>query len=273
MAKIEFPRVVNIYDTRDKALMKLDSITFTYGMPAVIRYKDDNNNIRCMFAVGINDGIGAYRIINTDQSTSYYGCTRLNEESDESAITRTVYGRILNPGDIIQISTQKGGKTVDTITYVYSGVRWESLSNIIDASKIIVTTIGAEDNEIHTSLDLIIQEIYDKIAKGGIEWHKDSDINFTQIDEEGAMKIKASLKFYTPSENEYPNALLRRGGGALYVEDRSSDMNDMIKRVTSVENSIRELRDKWKMDGKSILYNESTGAYEVGTVDGGKFIL
>lgn len=273
MAKIEFPRVINIFDSRDKALIKLDSITFSYGMPAVVRYKDSESNVRCLFAIGINDGIGAYRIINTDQDTSYYSCIRFSEEADENAIARTTYGRILNPGDIIQIVTQNNGKTVDTITYVFSGVKWESLTSIIDASKIIVTSKGDEDQDIHTSLDQVIQEIFDRLAKGGIEWHAESDLTFAQVIVNNSQQIKASLRFYEPKENEYPNALQRKEDGKIYVEDRTRDLNSMITRITSVEASLREMNEKWKMDGKSLIYNQSTGEFEVGTVDGGRFIL
>ena len=80
-------------------------------------------------------------------------------------------------------------------------------------------------------------------------------------------------KLYEPKENEYPNALQRKEDGKIYVEDRTRDLNSMITRITSVEASLREMNEKWKMDGKSLIYNQSTGEFEVGTVDGGRFIL
>ena len=116
MAKIEFPRVLNIYETKEKAIIKLDTVHFSYGMPAVVRYKDSHTgSSRCIFAIGIDDGIGKYRIANDNENVSYYSCVRFREETDEEASEEEKEGKDLRllaqePRKIRGSGKRKGSK-------------------------------------------------------------------------------------------------------------------------------------------------------------------
>lgn len=269
MAKIEFPRVVTIYDSKDKAMIKLNSIKFTYGMPAVIRYKDPSGSIRCIFAVGINDGIGSYRIVNQNEQVGYYSSVRFRSETDTEVIDRTVLGKEINAGDIFQVVTQKSGKVIDTTTYIYSGKSWEALINMIDASKIILDLPELGEG---LALDDVLNDMLTKIASGGINWDQGGDVIFSDITgEDGIRKVRASLNLYSPGIGEYPNAIIKKNSNELYVPDRSADITNVANRVAEVESAIKGIQDRWKVDNTSLLYDSFTGTYSVGRVDGGEF--
>ncbi len=271
MAKIEFPRVVTIYDSKDKAIIKLNSIRFAYGMPAVIRYKDPSGSIRCIFAVGINDGIGEYRIVNPNEQVGYYSAVRFRSETDTEVIDRTMLGKEINAGDIFQVVTQKSGKVIDTTTYIYSGKTWEALVSMIDASKVILNLSELGEG---LTLDDVLNDMLTKIASGGINWDQGGDVIFADItDEDGIRRIRASLNLYTPGIGEYPNAIIKKNSNELYVPDRSADITNVANRVTDVEAAIKSIqeREKWKVDNTSLIYDSLSGTYMVGKVDGGKF--
>lgn len=268
MAKIEFPRVLNIYETKEKAIIKLDTINFSYGMPAVVRYKDTfTREPRCIFAIGIDEGLGKYRIANSEENVSYYSCVRFRDETDQEAIERTFYGKEVNAGDIFQLVTLKNGKAIDTTTYIFSGKAWESLVNMINASKIILNIPGLGDG---LSLDDVLNDMMNKITSGGISWHSDSDLVFTNVtDEDGVSKIKAALNLYTPLPGEYPNAIIKRNTNQLYVADRSSDIDNVTRKVADIESTLKSIQTKWPVDNSSIVFDEFSGTYRVGRVDGG----
>lgn len=269
MAKIEFPRVLNIYETKEKAIIKLDTIRFSYGMPAIVRYKDTyTGNPRCIFAIGIDDGLGKYRIANDNENVSYYSCVRFRDETDEEAIQRTFYGKEVNAGDIFQLVTLKSGKTVDTTTYIFSGKAWESLVNMISASKIILDLPGLGEG---LALDDVLSDMLNKISSGSISWHPDSDLVFDSVsDKDGIIKIKAALNLYSPIPGEYPNAIIRRNINQLYVADRSGDIETMSKKITEIENTIKNIQqNKWNVDNSSIVFDDFSRTYRVGKVDGG----
>lgn len=270
MAKIEFPRVLNIYETKERAIIKLDTIRFSYGMPAVVRYKDSHTgSSRCIFAIGIDDGLGKYRIANDNENVSYYSCVRFRDETDEEAIQRTFYGKEVNAGDIFQLVTLKGGKTIDTTTYIFSGKAWESLVNMINASKIILNLPELGEG---LALDDVLSDMLNKIAAGGISWHPNSDLIFSEViegDENSVVKIKAALNLYSPLPGEYPNALIRKNTNQLYVADRSGDIENMSRKMIDIENTIKSMQNKWNVDNSSIVFDEFSGTYRVGKVDGG----
>ena len=271
MAKIEFPRVVTIYDSKDKAIIKLNSIRFAYGMPAVIRYKDPSGSIRCIFAVGINDGIGEYRIVNQNEQVGYYSAIRFRNETDSEVIDRTVLGKEINAGDIFQVVTQKSGKIIDTTTYIYSGKTWEALVNMIDASKIILDLPELGEG---LALDDVLSDMLTKIASGSINWDQGGDVIFSNITgEDGIHRVRASLNLYTPGIGEYPNAIIKKNSNELYVPDRSADITNVANRVVEVEAAIKSMqeKEKWKVDNTSLVYDSFSGTYRVGKVDGGEF--
>lgn len=270
MAKIEFPKVLNVYETQEKAIIKLDTIRFSYGMPAVIRYKDKySGSTRCIFAIGIDDGIGKYRVVNDNEHVSYYSAVRYREETDEETIQRTFYGKEVKAGDIFQLVTLKGGKTIDTTTYIYSGKSWESLVNMISASKIILNIPALGEG---LSLDDVLSDMLNKIASGGISWSSDSDLIFSEVidgDENSIVKIKAALNLYNPLPGELPNAIIRKNNNQLYVADYSGDIYNVTRKVVDIENTIKNIQKQWNVDNNSIIYDEFSGTYRVGKVDGG----
>jgi hypothetical protein len=271
MAKIEFPRVVTIYDSKDKAMIKLNSIRFTYGMPAIIRYKDPSGNIRCIFAVGINDGIGTYRIVNSNEQVGYYSAVRFRDETDVEVIERVTSGKEINAGDIFQVVTQKSGKVIDTNTYIYSGKSWEVLVNMINASKIILNIPELGEGLL---LNDVLSDILTKISSGNINWDQRGDVIFSSVvGEDDITRIRASLKLYSPSIGEYPNAIIKKNSNELYVPDRSTDITNITNRVADVESAIKNIQDRWKVDNTSLIYDSFTGTYSVGKVDGGEFKL
>lgn len=270
MAKIEFPRVLNVYEAKEKAIVKLDTIRFSYGMPAVVRYKDKYTSaVRCLFAVGIDDGIGKYRIVNDNENVSYYSAVRYREETDEETIQRTFYGKEVNAGDIFQLVTIKGGKTIDTTTYVYTGKSWEPLVDMISASKIILNIPALGEG---LALDDVLSDMLNKIAAGGISWSLDSDLIFSEViedDENSIVKVKAALNLYTPLSGELPNAIVRKNKNQLYVADYSNDIYNVTRKVVDIENTIKNIQRQWNVDNNSIVYDEFSGTYRVGKVDGG----
>ncbi len=271
MAKIEFPKVVNIYETLEKAMIKLNTIRFSYGMPAVIRYKDKYSGaVRCILAMGIDEGVGNYRIVNNDGGVSYYSGTRQGKETDEEVIERIIDNKEVNSGDIFQIVTLKNGKTVDTTTYIYSGKAWEALVNIINASKIILSLPGLGEG---LSLDDVISDILTRIASGGITWSKNSDLIFSEVfegDDNSILAVRAALNLYEPETGEYPNALIRKNKNQLYVADHSNDINNISRKIIDLENTINGIQKQWNIDNKSIVFDEFSGVYKVGKIDGGK---
>lgn len=270
MAKIEFPRVLNIYETKEKAIVKLDTIQFTYGMPAVIRYKDSSTGApRCILAVGTDDGFGKYRIVNSNEKVSYYSTVRYREETDKESIERTFYGKEVNAGDIFQLVTLKNGKTVDTVSYIYSGKSWEPLVNMISASRVILNLKELGEG---LTLDDVLDDMLTKIASGGITWSEDSDILFEDVtNDENIKKIRASFNLYTPLAGEYPNAIIKKNKNQLYAPDYSGELIDLGRKLSDVESTLKNIQtqNKWAVDNSSIIFDDLTKTYMVGKVDGG----
>jgi hypothetical protein len=109
-----------------------------------------------------------------------------------------------------------------------------------------------------------------KITSGGISWHSDSDLLFNNVtDEDSISKIKAALNLYTPLPGEYPNAIIRRNTNQLYVADRSSDIDSVTRKIADIESTLKNIQSKWPVDNSSIVFDEYSGTYRVGKVDGG----
>ena len=266
-SNIEFPRVVTVYENREKALAKLDSIKFTYGMPACIRHYSEGST-RMLLAVGTGDGIGRYQLMNVSKiDSSYYYVVKNNKsESDEDAIDRATIGKDLSTGDIIQVITQKDGKTINTATYIFSGLRWEPLVKVIESSKVIVEECSLGSN---LPLNVVINELIRLAGEGQVSWSNSSDFIITDnITPEGLKERIMHLRLHSPGVGEAGNAICRKEGG-LYVEDKGEEINYLHNKIKEVQETISNIQNKWNVDNESLVYDKTSNTYKVGKVDGG----
>ena len=141
MGSFRFDRLEKIYDSRSEAIKKLNSITFDYAQPVVVRYKEDSN-IYMLLVIGSDDSNG-YKILADSNSSGdisdIYTVTRTSfDVSDEDSINLGLFGKTPHQSDIVIISTIISEIVYDRVAYIYTSKNiWEPLSGCVDADKII----------------------------------------------------------------------------------------------------------------------------------------
>ena len=173
MAEFKFPRVLNIYESREEAIAKLNTIKFNYGEPALIRYYKTVSGSKRTFviqAIGISNitgsGAGAYTIVSDTQwsndledgayvppeiepevPSKVYTITKQSLNVTDSEALESFFTGDLVParGDVAIIITAVDGVTYSQAPYMYqvTGANeedavWNALIGEFDASKVIL---------------------------------------------------------------------------------------------------------------------------------------
>ena len=127
--KFRCTRFINIFNSKDEAIRKLDNTSRYYGEPVMIKYRDGKGNTKVMLALYKSEAKGDYEIgydpdnkINNDR---IHSITKEEGESDEDALLRCYIG-IPGPfsGDLVIVSSPDLNNT----TYVYLNDTWLNFS-------------------------------------------------------------------------------------------------------------------------------------------------
>lgn len=148
MGTFRFDRLEKIYDSRESALDKLNTITFDYAEAAVVRYRK-NSELYILLVIGNGSG---YEIIADSVSFGESGSEipgggkvyiiqRPNDsKTDLELIEEEVGNKIPEGGDVSVISTIVDGEIFDRIAYIYNDDTkyWEPITGKVDANKVIL---------------------------------------------------------------------------------------------------------------------------------------
>lgn len=186
-SEIILPKVTVVYPNRKSATDKLNSINFSYGMPAVIRYRELGvQGLQCLLAIGTGDGLGEYRLIGEPSLSgggggNLYQFTKSNTPSDITFLK--IYVESPRKGDIAIINRESG----ERYFYIYTGLLWISLvssnleSMISDSSDLEIDSQGKISVKTSGALKKNDQGLYIGVDNSSIVLDEDSNLSIGTI--------------------------------------------------------------------------------------------
>lgn len=127
--KFRCTRFINIFNSKDEAIRKLDNTSRYYGEPVMIRYRDENGYTRVMLALYKSEAKGDYEIgYDPDSRVSnerIHNILKEEGESDEDALSRCYIGKP-GPfnGDLVIVSSPN----LNNVVYIYLNDTWLNFS-------------------------------------------------------------------------------------------------------------------------------------------------